>query len=201
MNVKAFLIFNWSFLILKILWWFFQGCSPLPIPNREVKPLMADGTAQQCGRVGSCHILLNQPLHLFVKAFFMAFSFGRLTSITIFHTHSFCTSAISQQSGLNQNFFYFLTFLRWILREFISGKLTSPVIFIELVIQNTTRFFPHALMNILLLQSSVRLFLQITLLALQPLIIKPILSAFISTSIILLHEPKNLALLTAYGRQ
>src|ERR1700744_5810789 len=40
----------------KILWWFCRGCSPLPIPNREVKPLMADGTAPQCGRVGSCHI-------------------------------------------------------------------------------------------------------------------------------------------------
>ncbi len=24
--------------------------------NREVKSLMADGTAQKCGRVGSCHI-------------------------------------------------------------------------------------------------------------------------------------------------
>jgi hypothetical protein len=42
--------------ILKILWWFCRGCSPLPIPNREVKPLMADGTALSCGRVGSCHI-------------------------------------------------------------------------------------------------------------------------------------------------
>jgi hypothetical protein len=41
------------------LWWFCRGCSPLPIPNREVKPLMADGTAPQCGRVGSCHILLK----------------------------------------------------------------------------------------------------------------------------------------------
>jgi hypothetical protein len=34
---------------------------PLPIPNREVKPPMADGTAQQCGRVGSCHIHLITP--------------------------------------------------------------------------------------------------------------------------------------------
>src|ERR1700753_2444246 len=41
------------------LWWFCRGCSPLPIPNREVKPLMADGTAPQCGRVGSCHIHLK----------------------------------------------------------------------------------------------------------------------------------------------
>jgi two-component system, sporulation sensor kinase D len=28
------------------------GAPPLPIPNREVKPACADGTAQQCGRVG-----------------------------------------------------------------------------------------------------------------------------------------------------
>ena len=32
---------------------------PLPIPNREVKPPMANGTAQKCGRVGSCHIHSN----------------------------------------------------------------------------------------------------------------------------------------------
>ena len=30
------------------------GVPPLPIPNREVKPAIADGTAMQCGRVGSC---------------------------------------------------------------------------------------------------------------------------------------------------
>ena len=30
------------------------GVPPLPIPNREVKPDCADGTAMQCGRVGSC---------------------------------------------------------------------------------------------------------------------------------------------------
>ena len=28
------------------------GVPPLPIPNREVKPVRADGTAPQCGRVG-----------------------------------------------------------------------------------------------------------------------------------------------------
>ena len=30
-----------------------DGVPPLPIPNREVKPVCADGTAMQCGRVGS----------------------------------------------------------------------------------------------------------------------------------------------------
>ena len=29
------------------------GVPPLPIPNREVKPACADGTAMQCGRVGN----------------------------------------------------------------------------------------------------------------------------------------------------
>ena len=28
------------------------GVPPLPIPNREVKPACADGTAMRCGRVG-----------------------------------------------------------------------------------------------------------------------------------------------------
>ena len=31
---------------------FCPGVPPLPIPNREVKPGRADGTAPQCGRVG-----------------------------------------------------------------------------------------------------------------------------------------------------
>src|SRR5882724_3027225 len=51
------------------LWWFCRGCSPLPIPNREVKPLMADGTAPQCGRVGSCHIHLS-PVRFLTGLFY-----------------------------------------------------------------------------------------------------------------------------------
>ena len=37
-----------------------DGVPPLPIPNREVKPACADGTAMQCGRVG--HRLLFKTL-------------------------------------------------------------------------------------------------------------------------------------------
>ena len=33
------------------------GDPPLPIPNREVKPNSADGTANVCGRVGHRHFL------------------------------------------------------------------------------------------------------------------------------------------------
>ena len=38
------------------------GVPPLPIPNREVKPTCADGTAQQCGRVGSRLLLRSEAL-------------------------------------------------------------------------------------------------------------------------------------------
>ena len=35
---------------------------PLPIPNREVKLTIADGTAPPGGRVGSCHFLIRHPV-------------------------------------------------------------------------------------------------------------------------------------------
>ena len=38
------------------------GVPPLPIPNREVKPTCADGTAMQCGRVGSRLLLQSSAL-------------------------------------------------------------------------------------------------------------------------------------------
>ena len=51
------------------------GVPPLPIPNREVKPTSADGTAMQCGRVGN-RLLLEESsetkvLGLFFYAFFL----------------------------------------------------------------------------------------------------------------------------------
>ena len=38
------------------------GVPPLPIPTREVKPTCADGTAMQCGRVGSRLLLQSSAL-------------------------------------------------------------------------------------------------------------------------------------------
>ena len=38
-----------------------SGVPPLPIPNREVKPACADGTAMQCGRVGGRHFYSQSP--------------------------------------------------------------------------------------------------------------------------------------------
>ena len=53
----------------------YRRCPPLPIPNREVKPARADGTAVKCGRVGRCPILKLNPL---------AYAWGFLYSYTFF---------------------------------------------------------------------------------------------------------------------
>ena len=52
--------------------WLLRRGSPLPIPNREVKPLSADGTAVKGGRVSRCQILLEG--YPFGYPFFMATS-------------------------------------------------------------------------------------------------------------------------------
>jgi hypothetical protein len=39
----------------KACWWLLARCSPLPIPNREVKPGTADDTWIKPGKVGSRH--------------------------------------------------------------------------------------------------------------------------------------------------
>ena len=47
-----FLIPHFSFERSDLSGGYCGGVPPLPIPNREVKPACADGTAMQCGRVG-----------------------------------------------------------------------------------------------------------------------------------------------------
>ena len=44
---------------IKIFRCLYRRCPPLPIPNREVKPARADGTAVTCGRVGRCQPLFK----------------------------------------------------------------------------------------------------------------------------------------------
>ena len=46
------------------------GVPPLPIPNREVKPTCADGTAMQCGRVGGRHLLQSTLFQQWSKVLF-----------------------------------------------------------------------------------------------------------------------------------
>ena len=52
------------------------GVPPLPIPNREVKPACADGTAMQCGRVGGC-LLFTRGLQglTTLETFFIVYIF------------------------------------------------------------------------------------------------------------------------------
>ena len=47
------------------------GDPPLPIPNREVKPAIADGTAPPGGRVGSCRSSRSGPSHRRPGPFFV----------------------------------------------------------------------------------------------------------------------------------
>ena len=57
------LIGNNQLPLQNLLRWLLRRGSPLPIPNREVKPACADGTAI-CGRV--CRRLsFENPIHLF----------------------------------------------------------------------------------------------------------------------------------------
>ena len=55
---------------------------PLPIPNREVKLTCADGTAMQCGRVGS-RLLLSRAsdFERFLRLFSFSHRFPRCTQI------------------------------------------------------------------------------------------------------------------------
>ena len=50
------------------------GDPPLPIPNREVKPDSADGTALSCGRVGHRHFFSKRALVNAKALFFVLFS-------------------------------------------------------------------------------------------------------------------------------
>ena len=48
-----------------------SGVPPLPIPNREVKPACADGTAMQCGRVGGRHFYSEPRFTKMSRGFFV----------------------------------------------------------------------------------------------------------------------------------
>ena len=59
------------------------GVPPLPIPNREVKPTYADGTAMQCGRVGGRLLLEARVLGIEISsALFCIISFTEIGVIT-----------------------------------------------------------------------------------------------------------------------
>ena len=51
------------------------GVPPLPIPNREVKPDCADGTAIQCGRVGGRLFSTNPRKEIFPHGGFCVYRY------------------------------------------------------------------------------------------------------------------------------
>ena len=68
------------------------GVPPLPIPNREVKPAIADGTAPPGGRVGSCRSSKTRSSHdgrvffdMPVFCGFSAFPIPAIAEIERFH--------------------------------------------------------------------------------------------------------------------
>ena len=62
---KRFRLSSFSSKVFRCL---YRRCPPLPIPNREVKPARANGTAVTGGRVGRCPIL-NEASQETVEAF------------------------------------------------------------------------------------------------------------------------------------
>ena len=58
---------------------------PLPIPNREVKLTCADGTAMQCGRVGSRLLSSEASITKVVGAFLFSCGFYFFTQIVFCH--------------------------------------------------------------------------------------------------------------------
>ena len=59
-------------------WWLWSECPPLPIPNREVKPHIADDTAPVRGKVGRRQPLQGSRERL---PFFVAFGGGVVVGV------------------------------------------------------------------------------------------------------------------------
>ena len=109
------------------------GVPPLPIPNREVKPTCADGTAMQCGRVGRRLLSMKSLrfrkiseafLFFFPRIFFFSAVFSSRW-ILVCHA-DFADDAdffsliilVPQISQIYTDFFHWL-FFSWIYTDFL----------------------------------------------------------------------------------
>ena len=81
---------------------------PLPIPNREVKLTCADGTAMQCGRVGSRLLLSGASITKVVEAFLFSRGFVFFPQISQMYT-DFSSAALSFY--LFTLFLFYLSFI------------------------------------------------------------------------------------------
>ena len=109
------------------------GVPPLPIPNREVKPTCADGTAMQCGRVGRRLLSMKSLRFRKISEAFLFSSRGSFSSPLVFSSRwilvchaDFADDAdffsliilVSQISQIYADFFHWL-FFSWIYTDFL----------------------------------------------------------------------------------
>ena len=130
------------------------GVPPLPIPNREVKPTCADGTAMQCGRVGRRLLSMKSLrfrkiseafLFFFPRIFF--FSAGFFFSLNISLSRRFrrwrrfflIDYLVPQISQIYTDFFHWL-FFSWGFTQIFSGSLRCLSFFLFPVISLFRRF-------------------------------------------------------------
>ena len=73
------------------------GVPPLPIPNREVKPTCADGTAMQCGRVGS-RLLSKMRVLAKWRAFFRRWKHSRGFGVQSPTDYRFLRSVVNEHA-------------------------------------------------------------------------------------------------------
>ena len=104
------------------------GVPPLPIPNREVKPTCADGTAMQCGRVGSRLLLQSSALKTemfsgLFRVYTVAVSF-LIHGCFGFYTWLFCLGEIVILFG--GNFHHVLMKLSFLFWEIHISFLRNP---------------------------------------------------------------------------
>ena len=91
------------------------GVPPLPIPNREVKPTCADGTAMQCGRVGNRLLSVRASRTKVFGALFVYIHF--ITSYTLLYIYILLYIRLYPFTLLP---FYLFTFLLFYLFTFLS---------------------------------------------------------------------------------
>ena len=102
------------------------GVPPLPIPNREVKPTCADGTAMQCGRVGRRLLSMKSLRFRKISEVFLFF-FSRIFFFIFFSSSGFFLHRISRMNrkailliGLLTDFRGYLAAGQWLAPERIS---------------------------------------------------------------------------------
>ena len=116
------------------------GVPPLPIPNREVKPTCADGTAMQCGRVGRRLLSMKSLRFRKISEAFLFFLPADLFLLRCFFSSrwilvchaDFADDAdffsliilVPQISQIYTDFFHWL-FFSWGFTQIFSGSLLS----------------------------------------------------------------------------